>query len=290
MKNTDKFDCLAVKECIIKGLIDINKLSKEELDVLIDFETDNIIECDTEPDMSFLDTCYDAMHKFEDYSKDISDEQIQELGDKAYIEFTQKQMNTAPTKKPRRFFKRFATACAAMLAFCFLSFSVAAVALGSYSAAWEYISSNVSAILNLNGSKDVDGITIIKSDYTKKYDTIEELLVAENLDILYPASLPEGVKIEKIKLKLYDDQKQELLFVFNNSEYGFLITNYFSLNLDTIQNYSKITINNIDFYIINTIDGNYQAIAQFNNNEYAITSNNYDNLINIMHNMKGLPK
>ena len=78
MKNTDKFDCLAVKECIIKGLIDINKLSKEELYVLIDFETDNIIECDTEPDMSFLDTCYDAMHKFEDYRNDVSDEKIQE--------------------------------------------------------------------------------------------------------------------------------------------------------------------------------------------------------------------
>lgn len=290
MKNTDKFDCLAVKECIIKGLIDISKLSKEELDTLIDFETDNIIECDTEPDMSFLDMCYDAMHKFEDYSKDISDERLQELGDKAYIEFTQKQMTSAPAKKPLRFFKRFATACAAMLVFCFLSFSVAAVALGSYSSAWEYISSNVSAILNLNSSKDVDGITIIKSDYTKKYDTIEELLVAENLDILYPASLPEGVKIDKVKLKVYDDGNQIILFIFNEETYNFQIANYFSIDLGKIESYSTYNIGDINFYITTTYDNHYQAVCQYNNMEYTIISNNYDKLKYILSNMKGLSK
>jgi hypothetical protein len=290
MKNTDKFDCLAVKECIIKGLIDINKLSKEELDVLIDFETDNIIECDTEPDMSFLDTCYDAMHKFEDYSKDISDEQIQELGDKAYIEFTQKQMNTAPAKKPRRFFKRFATVCAAMLAFCFLSFSVAAVALGSYSAAWEYISSNVSAILNLNGSKDVDGITIIKSDYTKKYSTIEELLAAENLDILYPASLPEGVKIERVKVFGFDDGRENILFMLNTDICAIQITNYYSIDLEIIQNYSIYSTNKADFYITKSYDDSYQALAQINNMEYTINCLNYNDLIYILSNMKGISK
>ena len=288
MKNTDKFDCLAVKECIIKGLIDINKLSKEELDVLIDFETDNIIECDTEPDMSFLDTCYDAMHKFEDYRNDVSDENIQELGDKAYIEFTQKQMNTAPAKKPRRFFKRFATACAAMFAVCFLSFSVAAVALGSYSAAWEYISSNVSAILNLNGSKDVDGITIIKSDYTKKYDTIEELLIAENLDILYPASLPDGVKIERVRIDTYDDNKQKVMFVFNTPDYAIQITNYLAIDLNSFENKSIYTINDIDFHIIKINDYAYQAIYQENNIEYKVNCIDYDLLIYILSNMKGL--
>lgn len=290
MKNTDKFDCLAVKECIIKGLIDINKLSKEELDVLIDFETDNIIECDTDPDMSFLDTCYDAMHKFEDYSKDISDEKIRELGDKAYIEFTQNQMTASSAKKPRRFFKRFATACAAMFAVCFLSFSVAAVALGSYSAAWEYISSNVSAILNLNGSKDVDGITIIKSDYTKKYSTIEELLVAENLDILYPASLPEGVKIERVKLKVYDDNKQKIIFVFNSDGYAIQITNYYSYKPSDLENYNLYTFNNINFYITMSGDGTYQTLAQFENYEYRINCIDYDTLIYIISNMKGLSK
>lgn len=290
MKNTDKFDCLAVKECIIKGLIDINKLSKEELDVLIDFETDNIIECDTEPDMSFLDTCYDAMHKFEDYSKDISDEKIQELGDKAYIEFAQKQMTASTAKKPRRFFKRFATACAAMFAVCFLSFSVAAVALGSYSAAWEYISSNVSAILKWDCNKDVDGITIIKSDYTKKYDTIEELLVAENLDILYPASLPEGVKIERVRIIAYDDGKEKYSFIFNTDYHTIQIANYFSIDLNKLVNHSVYTINNIDYYIILTHDGFYQAISHHNNMEYTFTSKTYNDLIYILSNLRGISK
>lgn len=290
MKNTDKFDCLAVKECIIKGLIDINKLSKEELDVLIDFETDNIIECDTEPDMSFLDTCYDAMHKFEDYRNDISDEKIKELGDKAYIEFTQKQMTSAPAKKPRRFFKRFATACAAMLAVCFLSFSVAAVALGSYSAAWEYISSNVSAILKWGCNKDVDGITIIKSDYTKKYDTIEELLVAENLDILYPAALPEGVKIYRVRIIAYDDGKQKISFIFNNDTYTFQIKNHYSVDLKNTEPFYTYTVDETVFYITIINDGTYQAIAQQNNYEYAVDCSDYNNLIYILSNMKGLSK
>lgn len=290
MKNTDKFDCLAVKECIIKGLIDINKLSEDELEALIDFETENIIECQTEPDMSFLNMCNDAMHKFEDYRKDISDKKLQELGDKAYIEFTQKQITASRAKKPHRFLKRLATTCAAMLVFCFLSLSVAAVALGSYSAAWEYISSNVSEILNLNGSKKVDGITIIKSDYTKKYDTIEELLIAENLDILYPTALPEGVEVERVKVFAFDNDKEKIMLIFNNDTYSIQITNYFSVNIDNLTNYSIYKKNGIDFYITTMNDGTYQAITQKNATEYRFICSNYENLIYILNNMKGISK
>ena len=288
MKNTDKFDCLAVKECIIKGLIDINKLSEDELEALIDFETENIIECQTEPDMSFLNMCNDAMHKFEDYRKDISDKKLQELGDKAYIEFTQKQITASRAKKPHRFLKRLATTCAAMLVFCFLSLSVAAVALGSYSAAWEYISSNVSEILNLNGSKKVDGITIIKSDYTKKYDTIEELLIAENLDILYPAALPEGVEVERVKVFAFDNDKEKIMLIYNDTKYSIQITNYFSIDLNKIKNYDIYSIGDINFYITPTHNGSYEAICQYNNMEYTIISNNQDNLKYILSHMKGL--
>ena len=291
MKNTDKFDCLAVKECIIQGIIKINELSADELEALIDFETENIIECQTEPDMSFLNMCNDAMHKFEDYRKDISDEKLQELGDKAYIEFTQKQITASRAKKPHRFLKRLATTCAAMLVFCFLSLSVAAVALGSYSAAWEYISSNVSDILNLNGSKKVDGITIIKSDYTKKYDTIEELLIAENLDILYPAALPEGVKVERVRIIAYNDGKEKIAFVFNSEIYTVQVTNYHSVDLNTLKNIYLYNSKELTFYIQQIgSTGNYQAIAQKNNYEYVIDCYDYNNLIYILSNMEGLSK
>jgi hypothetical protein len=136
----------------------------------------------------------------------------------------------------------------------------------------------------------VDGITIIKSDYTKKYDTIEELLIAENLDILYPAALPEGVKIERVKIFVFDDGRENILFMFNTDICAIQITNYYSIDLETIQNYSIYSTDKTGFYITKSHDDSYQAIAQLNNIEYKINSLNYNDLIYILSNMKGLSK
>lgn len=287
MNKFDKSDCLMIKECILKGIIDIETLSEKELDALIDFETENIIESETEPDTSFLDACYAAVRKFHDYGEIISEEKCNEAAEKAYAGFLAQGLRGKRTKKRKAWAKRAAAACAAMLAICFTSFSVMAASLGGYSAAWKYVSENVSSIMGLSGTTNVGNITLIKGDYTKKYNTIEELLIAENLDILYPSALPEGVKIERIDIIYYNKDKFNIMFEFNTYDYFFEVCNDLYGDLDDFENYNVYTHNDLKFYIIDIPEG-YQATARKYEYEYNITCMDYTDLIYIIDNMKGI--
>ena len=289
MKKNAKLNYLAVKECIEKRIIDIETLSKEELDALIDFETENIINSSSEPNMEFLDLCYDAMRKFNDYREEISEDECRQIGEKVYIEYTEKAIMDKPRIKAVRLLKRMAVACVTMFAICFLSLSVMAIYLGDYSSAWKYVADNVSAIIGMNGSKDIGGITVIKGNYSKKYPSIEELLIEENLDILYPADLPEGVKIEKIFVTYFDDDFQ-VSVGFENNSHSITIESFFLGELDDFEGCTIYTVNNLDFYIIYIENFGYQATMRTAGCEYRISSKNYDDLIFIVENMKGITK
>lgn len=291
MNKFDKSDCLMIKECILKEIIDIETLSEKELDALIDFETENIIESETEPDTSFLDACYAAVRKFHDYGEIISEEKCNEAAEKAYAGFLAQGLRGKRTKKRKAWAKRAAAACAAMLAICFTSFSVMAASLGGYSAAWKYVSENVSSIMGLSGTTNVGNITLIKGDYTKKYNTIEELLIAENLDILYPSALPEGVKIERIFIDYFENGTHEINFLLNTYDVSFFLKSYFTFDESDIEktpNVETFYLNEYKFYILNIDNISFQAMAQIKGYEYYLKCTDYSELIFILSNMKGI--
>ena len=61
-----------------------------------------------------------------------------------------------------------------------------------YSNAYDWIKDNMAAIFSWRpGSYDVDGITVIKGNETNRYESVEDFMKEENIDILYPSSLPE---------------------------------------------------------------------------------------------------
>lgn len=280
--NNDKDTYQRIKQLIIEEKINIEDLSEKELDALIDYETDIIINSTTEPDMSFLNICYDALRKFKDYGNIISDEKCRELSDKAYIEFAQKKICTAHIKN--KFAKRFATVCAAMLIFCFMSLSVAAISLGSYTSAWEYVSQNVSDLLNFSGTKDYNNITILKEGVSTRYKSVHEFLADENIDILYPAVLPNGIYVEKLVVKNVTDTRI-ILFDLSNDNVSFKITNSYVSDFSLYPVKALYTANGIDFYII-TINNVFQAMAQYDGMEYSLACESYEELIFIIDNLK----
>ena len=283
MKNSAS-DYITLKEYILNGIIDINSLSEKELDALIEHETELVMQSREEADISFLDLCCGAMEKFSP-ACGISEEKCRELMDGAYSAYLQETI-AKPRKKKTPFLRRFAAACAAVFAFCFISLSAAAIALGSYSEAWEYVAENVSSIIGMSGTKNVGSITVVKGGRTEKFKSVEDFLSEYGLDILAPSKLPEGVKTERILFKTHDDGNQSIIFDFNDPDYSFTVNSYKN-DIGLWEEYTVYTAHGIDFYIVEPQEGIYQAIAEYADMQYCIVCGSYGELIFIISNLKG---
>lgn len=218
--------------------------------------------------------------------------QIKEQGDRIKRTFpTVAPMKTQPIKRTIPLRKRLAISFAAVFLVIALSFSVAAASLGGFSKAWIYISNSVKEIFGMgSGETEMGGITVIKGKYSKKYNTIEELLSNENFDdILYPSKLPENIKIKSVSQIQLNDEQYSIVFKFDSDNFGMYINNYYEINISLLSNYTIYQANGIEFYILQKEDG-YYSIAQCDGKEYSANCNKYEDLIYILSNMKGYSK
>lgn len=163
----------------------------------------------------------------------------------------------------------------------FSAFSVTAIAVGGFNEAWGNIAEFVSELLNLSpGTYDGDGFTLIKGNSSSRFDSVEALLQEEELKILYPANLPENIKIEKITIIEIENDRRV----------------YFNFNIDDLTMLSKAIGKQIDdperLRIINEFacyvdqyDGKYQATFYHENREYTIVHSNYEELVEIIENL-----
>lgn len=192
---------------------------------------------------------------------------------------------------PKKIAIRYAALAAALFIFVFSGFSVLAISKGGYSAAWEYVSLHVKEILNMEpGTKERDGITFIREERTVKYDSLEELLSAENIEnVLYPSYLPNSIKIKSVSLIDYDDTNYMISYQFMNNPDNlfFNIKNYYENDLSSLINSQYYSANGLDFYIVDK-NNLYQAYVQYNGFEYTILYSNYIELLNILNNLKGI--
>lgn len=184
--------------------------------------------------------------------------------------------------------KRFAIALIAAIILIFSSFSIYAVSVGGYGKAWEVISSSIVDFFNSGKEKDtINGITIIKADYSKEYDSIENLVKNEELNILYPAELPEGIEIKSIRSISYENEKYKIVFVFNKKSISMEVKNQISFADDFIHNNANLKTNNIDIYIISLDEESIEAVFHYNELEYVIISTDKNLLIQLIEKLKG---
>ena len=97
MKRQQKLDCQKIKELILNEIIDINSLQENELEILIDFEEENIIKCDIEYDMTFLNKCMVALKKFQNYENMFSEQNMETISNSAYQQYVSKFSNNSLT-------------------------------------------------------------------------------------------------------------------------------------------------------------------------------------------------
>ena len=183
----------------------------------------------------------------------------------------------------RRFSKRLAVAAAAALIICSTAVTIFAAAEG-FGSVEEFIS-YISLKLKPGESVDQNGITFINNGKSINYDSVEEFASKENLDVFYPAELPEGVFIKKIILTgdLKEENDCTLVYVLTDSNTALSIRNYSLINIPT-DNY-QIFDSTLGKFYVKEINGHYQAVCQTEKYEYCIDTNDIESLQIIM---KGL--
>lgn len=178
------------------------------------------------------------------------------------------------TKKRLRA-KRLAVV-AAILAVLLALFGIIAVSSGRDSS--ELLRRLGYAVIEMFGGETAEygNVTLNKSNETKKYISIEELLKDEKIEILYPTWLPEN---EKIVTVMYLDVEQSEVYVFksNYDKYGVSVTINGMINDDIKADCSTREINGYTVHY--SKKENYvQAVFEYKNNLYNIKSDTEENL------------
>ena len=92
MKKQDKYDCRKIKEMIMNNDLSVSVLSESHLNTLIAHEAECLMASKTEYDTAFMDMCCAALEALRQ-STVPSDEKIAEIGEKAYREYINNNVN-----------------------------------------------------------------------------------------------------------------------------------------------------------------------------------------------------
>ena len=273
--------------------LDMNRATKEQkiqmLCQMIDNETDKPEE---ETDFALIGECSAYLRELSDKAAEATKEQKRRILQQIKAHHNQTATRSAKVLRPnwKTTRKVVAIAIAAALLLT-LTLSVIAKVKG-YSSAWEYVKENIQKIIGLDAGDRVNEgeITLIKNDGVVAYKSIEELLEKENLDILYPAELPNGVHITKISQQIISEEKFVYSYRFTDQAISVAVSTVPRFSQKDLEMYDIIESSTMTVYLVEKRDGYCQIVGYDGKYEYLICSNDYDVLINILNSMKGIEK
>lgn len=178
------------------------------------------------------------------------------------------------TKKRLRA-KRLAV-IAAILAVIIALFGIIAVSSGRDSS--ELLRRLGYAVIEMFGGETAEygNVTLNKSNETKKYNSIEELIADEKIEILYPTWLPENEKITSV-LYWAEEQSETYILQCNNDNYDVIVT-INKIVADVTK--SNCLIRKIKGFTVYYIEQDVfsQGIFEYKNNYYIVKSDTEENL------------
>ena len=269
-KELDNMTGQELEEMITNQKIKLEDLDIEKLNRL--FEYESTVICNNEGDGELLLRCADLLAEKEGFAEEH---------DKQFQEMLQAAMHNVPVTARRRKLYGFKKALliAAAVALLVASFSVVAVALGFDIFAYfrEIMSCPAGA------SMEKDAVTLIHNGEATEYASWEELGHTEQLDIMYPAVLPEGISITEVRL-LAGVDKNEIVEIQTTDERTRI---YVYLEMDgtddTFADSEKLTINDNVFFVRSRT---YSAVGFISGNYYFVQAGNYEDLMTILNNLK----
>lgn len=161
--------------------------------------------------------------------------------------------------------------------------------INGYHNAYDWIVAQVGDTSASPDERPSEAIILYKGDEATEYDSIEALLQAENLNVLYPASLPQGTKIESLKLTTYEEGQFDLSFSFNSLHISFSVCNFnLSDYVITSEEALTLSVNGHTFTVGPTPDGKFHANYVTDQYAYRLTCTDYDELLNMIEHLKSL--
>lgn len=274
-----KLDNLDGRE--IKKMLDENQIAFCELDSsslmkVFDYETDMLVL--GKGDIDFIEKCAELIDE-KNLDSIIGAERFDEIVDKCFKEnvITEPvEVNRKKTVK-RKLWRKVALV-AAILATLLAGTTVAEVAFDS----------NINDYLGdfVRGDEkvvEIDGMTIYRNDDKKIYSSVEELLEAEDLDILYPTQLPEGVRVTRITTGKNFKGEYDISFYTNDLNVSFRIKT--STSGHFIENANAYVHNGITYYIEQR-NSVLVAGAIYNGYLYSVSASSKESLFLIINNLK----
>ena len=273
--------------------LNMNKATKEQkiqwLCQIIDNETD---KPEDEIDFALIGECSAYLRELSDKAAEATKEQKQRILQQIKAHHNQTATGSAKVLRPKWRKVGKIVAIAATVATILLSTLTVIAKVSGYSSAWEYVKENIQKVLGLDAGDRVNdgGITLIKNDDVVAYHSIEELLESEGLDILYPAELPDGVRITKISQQIISEERTVYCYRFTDMDISFLASTQQTVFPDGLEKYEILQSQETIFYIRKTPEEIYQAVGYDGKYEYRICCSDYDALIKILNGIEEIEK
>ena len=272
-----------IKELIIDRKITLEELDTSALEKLLDYETDML--CLDMGDMELIHACASRLDELNGPA--MSDEEFWSIIKKAEERMISGEKENTPVDAPvnaparvvkKRIIWKKVWLVAAIVALLISAATMTASAFGFN--VFEYFRE----VIGLSAGEKVDKgtVTLINRGEAKEYDSIEELLAEENIEILYPSVLPEGIEIESVRIS--EDTNGECIKIFtNNSQVNIAIYAGRTPTDSTFEGCDIYTINGIAFYLREQLNSAY---CYHNNCFYSFQADNNENILLIIENVK----
>lgn len=125
--------------------------------------------------------------------------------------------------------------------------------------------------------------TIYNADDIHTYESVEEMAEAENINILCPSWLPEGVEVDNVRFVIKNNEKE---YSINCNNYAYSIKMYPKKPLDQEAKTNTCKeIKGLEVYYFSR-NGVTQGNFIHKNNLYSVTTDSSDNLYKIIENLK----
>lgn len=149
------------------------------------------------------------------------------------------------------------------------------------------INSIGNAILEMVGGETVESgnITLIMPDEVRYYDSIEELLEEQKIDVLCPTWLPDDSEIAYVMYSLADELETYRFSYNNNVGFGVSVDLNQSVPVDVKAGCQTKEINGyLCYYFADA--GFAQASFEYKNNLYTVNADTEENVFGIVENLK----
>ncbi len=216
---------------------------------------------EAERDQNLIDDCVKEIAEIKGVKAEFSEEEVAQITDSL--------IRTAEKTKKRKRFTRLVAGIAAMFV---IVMGITACTVNPALIDWfkRFVRSPFGSIV------DHETITFIVQGSTDEYNSIEELLTSNSIDVYYPTLLPKNVRL--LSVEVFEENETTVLsFKFSSPEFRYTI----QLNChDDVWKQAPISELETEYFHFNVYseEGYYIAYSEKDEHTYIIQSTNINDI------------